>query len=255
MQILRIFCRSSCASVLPIIVLQNLGEAEYVISTYQYMRLCGYPADKISILTTYNGQKQLLLDIAQRRCAPYPYFGMPDKIETVDKFQGQQNDYILLSLVRTKNVGYLRDVRRMIVALSRARLGLYIFCRAKLFTDCYELAPAFSQLATKPTQLHLLLGEQHPSGRKVGDGPGAFHPQVVEGPEQMATVVSQVLTAQFMVMASMAASAAAGAPAPAPAIAASAEQLAAAATALTQASEDAAAAPVEVEDTDEEDSD
>lgn len=36
---------------------------------------------------------------------------------------GSQNDYILLSLVRTKTVGYLRDVRRLIVAMSRARLG------------------------------------------------------------------------------------------------------------------------------------
>jgi intron-binding protein aquarius len=36
---------------------------------------------------------------------------------------------VLLSLVRTKAVGHLRDVRRLIVAMSRARLGLYVFCR------------------------------------------------------------------------------------------------------------------------------
>jgi len=36
---------------------------------------------------------------------------------------------VLLSLVRTKTVGHLRDVRRLIVAMSRARLGLYVFCR------------------------------------------------------------------------------------------------------------------------------
>ena len=41
----------------------------------------------------------------------------------MDKFQGQQNDYILLSLVRTRNIGHLRDVRRLVVAMSRARLG------------------------------------------------------------------------------------------------------------------------------------
>ena len=51
------------------------------------------------------------------------------QVETVDKYQGSQNDYILLSLVRTKHVGHLRDVRRLIVAMSRARLGLYIFGR------------------------------------------------------------------------------------------------------------------------------
>ena len=47
----------------------------------------------------------------------------------MDKYQGSQNDYILLSLVRTKSVGFMRDVRRLIVAMSRARLGLYVFCR------------------------------------------------------------------------------------------------------------------------------
>ena len=51
------------------------------------------------------------------------------QIETVDKYQGSQNDYIILSLVRTKHVGHVRDVRRLVVAMSRARLGLYVLCR------------------------------------------------------------------------------------------------------------------------------
>lgn len=41
------------------------------------------------------------------------------QITTVDKYQGQQNDFVLLSLVRTRVVGHLRDVRRLVVALSR----------------------------------------------------------------------------------------------------------------------------------------
>ncbi len=57
------------------------------------------------------------------RCANNPLIGKPHKITTVDKYQGQQNDYILLSLVKTNNVGHLRDVRRLVVAMSRARLG------------------------------------------------------------------------------------------------------------------------------------
>ncbi|KAL5565693.1 hypothetical protein UlMin_028857 [Ulmus minor] len=40
---------------------QNEGEAEYIVSVYIYMCLLGYPANKISILTTYNGQKLLIL--------------------------------------------------------------------------------------------------------------------------------------------------------------------------------------------------
>jgi intron-binding protein aquarius len=53
---------------------QNLGEAEYVVAMYQYMRLIGYPANKISILTTYNGQKHLIRDILHQRCRN-PIFG------------------------------------------------------------------------------------------------------------------------------------------------------------------------------------
>jgi hypothetical protein len=59
---------------------QNLGEAEYVVSCYQYMRLLGYPAHKISILTTYNGQKALLRDVIERRCAGHQLFGRPHKV-------------------------------------------------------------------------------------------------------------------------------------------------------------------------------
>lgn len=36
---------------------QNLAEAEYCVALFMYMRMIGYPAEKISILTTYNGQK------------------------------------------------------------------------------------------------------------------------------------------------------------------------------------------------------
>ena len=47
---------------------------------YQYMRLRGYPAEKISVLTTYNGQKALLRDVIERRCAGHPAFGRPLKV-------------------------------------------------------------------------------------------------------------------------------------------------------------------------------
>ena len=59
---------------------QNLGEAEFVVSVFQYMRLLGYPASKISVLTTYNGQKHLIRDVVERRCANHPLFGRPSKV-------------------------------------------------------------------------------------------------------------------------------------------------------------------------------
>lgn len=133
-----------------------------------YMRLIGYGSDKITILTTYNGQKHLIRDVLRKRCANSEWIGQPHKITTVDKFQGQQNDFIILSLVRTKNVGHLRDVRRLVVALSRARLGLYILARVSLFKSCFELTPAFNILLGRgTTQLHLVMNEQFPTKRAV----------------------------------------------------------------------------------------
>ncbi|PIO70648.1 hypothetical protein TELCIR_07489 [Teladorsagia circumcincta] len=131
---------------------QNLGEAEYAVALFTYMRIIGYPADKISIITTYNGQ-----------------------VSTVDKYQGQQNDYIILSLVRTNNIGHIRDVRRLVVALSRARLGFYVLCRANLFRNCFELTPAFNivraalQLCQRPPRLLIIPSEPYPTQRKSGE--------------------------------------------------------------------------------------
>lgn len=59
---------------------QNLAEAEYVVAVFMYMRLIGYPAEKISILTTYNGQKHLIRDVIAQRCASNPFIGRPHKV-------------------------------------------------------------------------------------------------------------------------------------------------------------------------------
>ncbi|GAB1286698.1 RNA helicase aquarius [Apodemus speciosus] len=205
----------------------NLGEAEYVVALFMYMCLLGYPADKISILTTYNGQKHLIRDIINRRCGNNPLIGRPNKeravqfslecllrvhkvfgaflsttkvsavvhawdpnseVTTVDRFQGQQNDYILLSLVRTRAVGHLRDVRRLVVAMSRARLGLYIFARVSLFQNCFELTPAFSQLTARPLHLHIIPTEPFPTSRKNGERP-PHEVQVIKNMPQMANFV------------------------------------------------------------------
>lgn len=167
---------------------QNLGEAEYVVAVFMYMCLLGYPADRISILTTYNGQKHLIRDVINQRCGNNPLIGRPNKVTTVDRFQGQQNDYILLSLVRTKAVGHLRDVRRLVVAMSRARLGLYIFARVSLFQNCFELTPAFSQLTARPLHLHIIPTECFPAARQNGEPP-AHQIHVIKNMPQMANFV------------------------------------------------------------------
>jgi len=74
---------------------------------------------------------------------------------------------VILSLTRTRTVGYLRDVRRLTVALSRARLGLYILGRREVFETCYELQPAFDRLLQRPDKLMLTPGEMFPTTRAL----------------------------------------------------------------------------------------
>lgn len=74
-----------------------------------------------------------------------------------------------MSLTRTRTVGYLRDVRRLTVALSRARLGLYIFGRREVFESCFELKPAFDMLLQRPDKLRIVASELFPSTRHLAD--------------------------------------------------------------------------------------
>lgn len=151
--------------------IQNLGEAEYAVALYQYMRLLGYPAQRISILATYAGQRALIQDVLAHRCKDKRLFGSPRIVTTVDKYQGEQNDYVIVSMTRTKTVGYLRDIRRLTVALSRARLGLYILGRKDLFESCFEMKPAMDLLLQRPSKLVLTTGEMFPTQRPLEDEP------------------------------------------------------------------------------------
>jgi len=51
------------------------------------MRLLGYPAQTITILTTYNGQKFLIRDVLNKRCAKNPLLGMPMKVRRIIKIK------------------------------------------------------------------------------------------------------------------------------------------------------------------------
>ncbi len=56
------------------------------------------------------------------------------QITTVDNFQGEENDLILLSLVRSNprnEIGFLKVENRVCVALSRARCGMFLFGNAQ----------------------------------------------------------------------------------------------------------------------------
>ena len=111
----------------------------------------------------------------------------------MDKYQGQQNDFVLLSLVRTRSIGHIRDIRRLIVAASRARLGWYVFGAASVFQDCYEMQPVYRQWSERPLQLALVKGEAFGRcTRKIDDT--ATDVTFISGLEEMDVLVRQMTT-------------------------------------------------------------
>lgn len=101
---------------------------------------------------------------------------------------------IILSLTRTSKVGYLRDVRRLTVALSRARLGLYIVGRRDVFEGCFELRVAFQLLLQRPDKLALVTGELWPSKRILAEevGQDVAGEAVMENVEHLGQYVSEM---------------------------------------------------------------
>ncbi|XP_069608345.1 NFX1-type zinc finger-containing protein 1 [Ranitomeya imitator] len=101
---------------------QNKHEAEFIVELCKYFLHQEYKPSQITILTTYTGQLFCL-----RKLMPAKTFtGV--KVHVVDKYQGEENDIILLSLVRSnkqKKVGFLQISNRICVALSRAKKGLF----------------------------------------------------------------------------------------------------------------------------------
>ena len=118
---------------------------------------------------------------------------MPECVSTVDKYQGQQNDYILLSLVRTESVGHMRDIRRLVVAASRARLGLYVFCRERIFAECPELSRTFELLRKRPNQLQIVTGEGWPCQRLVDDSQATDKLHTITDVKAMGILVYQMV--------------------------------------------------------------
>ena len=97
-------------------------------------------------------------------------------------------------MTRTSKVGYLRDIRRLTVALSRARLGLYILGRREIFETCYELREAFELLLQRPDKLTLVTGELWPSERILAEEAGKEVPgeTVMEGVEHLGQYVYEM---------------------------------------------------------------
>ncbi|KAF8632282.1 hypothetical protein AX15_002018 [Amanita polypyramis BW_CC] len=79
------------------------------------------------IITPYTAQRQLIED--QMKEVPGMHWG--DKCFSVDSFQGNEDDYIIISVVRSLQIGFLKNVRRTNVMLTRCKRGMYIISSQK----------------------------------------------------------------------------------------------------------------------------
>lgn len=112
----------------------NKGEAELTLRHLQdYFTKIGKERIleeqiDVGVISPYRAQVQYLRKLVKQRAFFKPYRRLIT-VNTVDGFQGQERDIILISMVRANEngeIGFLRDLRRMNVAITRARMKLII---------------------------------------------------------------------------------------------------------------------------------
>ncbi|OTA92230.1 hypothetical protein M434DRAFT_51292, partial [Hypoxylon sp. CO27-5] len=108
----------------------NILEAEMIVHFMEYLLMNGVKSSQITILTFYRGQKKKILAQIKSKMKQWGPFS---NVFTVDSYQGEENDIVILSLVRSNGpngphkAGFLQDENRGVVSISRARRGFYIF--------------------------------------------------------------------------------------------------------------------------------
>ncbi|MBN9682913.1 MULTISPECIES: AAA domain-containing protein [unclassified Corallococcus] len=102
--------------------LLNPGEATYVIARVRELLERGLSPREIAVIAPYSAQARHLREALE---AVHPEV----EVDTVDAFQGREKDAVLVSMTRSNSegqLGFLNDLRRMNVALTRARRHLFV---------------------------------------------------------------------------------------------------------------------------------
>jgi len=120
----------------------NKAEAELTLMTLQeYFERIGKTRVlnerlDVGVISPYRAQVQYLRSQLKKKEWFKPFRHLIT-VNTVDGFQGQERDIIVISLVRSNDegqIGFLRDLRRMNVAITRARMKLIILGDAQTMT-------------------------------------------------------------------------------------------------------------------------
>ncbi|KAM7257179.1 hypothetical protein ACFE04_012920 [Oxalis oulophora] len=163
---------------------QNISEAQFCFSLYEYLQktLKSFGIGKITvgIITPYKLQLKLLQQ--EFRTVLNSEDGKDIYINTVDAFQGQERDVIIMSCVRASNhgVGFVADIRRMNVALTRAKRALWVLGNANSLMKCDDWAAliadakarnCYTDMDSLPKDFMISRGPVYPSMGKVPSGP------------------------------------------------------------------------------------
>ena len=131
-------------------------EAQMTLKCVRYLAQQGYGADQIVVLTPYVAQLRLLCDVLQQENDPVlndldsydlvraglmpsgtaKQLKRPLRIATVDNYQGEESDIVVVSLTRCNssgNIGFLSQPERLNVLLSRARNAMIVIGSANTF--------------------------------------------------------------------------------------------------------------------------
>ncbi|XP_072169022.1 NFX1-type zinc finger-containing protein 1-like [Diadema setosum] len=114
----------------------NVHEAEFLVALCQYLIQQGYGTHQITILTAYTGQLLQFKQLMDQE----KFQGV--NVTSIDNYQGEENDIILVSFVRSNNdgkIGFLGISNRLCVSLSRARKGMFCIGNFTMFAEHSEL--------------------------------------------------------------------------------------------------------------------
>jgi len=119
----------------------NREEAGMVAQLVRFLLVQGVDAARVTVLASYIAQVRLLRQLL--RDLP-DFVGGEVVVQTIDKYQGSENDFVIVSLVRTGELrGFLGNAsgkQRRCVAQSRARRGLYFVGDHRCFAESRQWA-------------------------------------------------------------------------------------------------------------------
>ncbi|KAK1734284.1 DNA helicase [Skeletonema marinoi] len=123
----------------------NPKEADVIIHIVLKLISAGdVRAENIAIITPYSKQVQLLRAELNSASIIHHGLGLSDiQVGSVDSFQGQEKELVLFSAVRSNllnELGFLRDARRLNVAITRAKRGLIVVGDSAVLKSCRHWA-------------------------------------------------------------------------------------------------------------------